>query len=194
MQFVVVRRIESEPRIFDTDIVHDACPATPDKNASYKFLPSPLIRSVPRGFARLARRPCNWCFRPPRSAPMVRSTCLNGGSSQDNHVGSYIRPHCRQRNRCRPLRCFPNFRYSMLHSLQFMSTVAVCQGNSCKRRSLSVSCITYLTEFLRESAIGVLRKAWREFWRVRSAGVWLLAMVVILALLILCFAVGFLKL
>ena len=87
MQFVVVRRIESEPRIFDTDIVHDACPATPDKNASYKFLPSPLIRSVPQGLARLARRPCNWCFRPPRSAPMVRSTCLNGGSSQDNHVG-----------------------------------------------------------------------------------------------------------
>ena len=40
MQFVVVRRIESEPRIFDTDIVHDACPATPDKNASYKFLPA----------------------------------------------------------------------------------------------------------------------------------------------------------
>jgi len=65
---------------------------------------------------------------------------------------------------------------------------------STNRRSLSVSRITYLTQLLQESAIGVLRKAWREFWRVRGAGVWLLAMAVILALLILCFAIGFLKL
>jgi hypothetical protein len=34
LQFAIARRIESQPRVLGWDFLHEACPATSDRNAS----------------------------------------------------------------------------------------------------------------------------------------------------------------